>query len=89
MSKKTSDLYAVEATEDGAIIYLVNMSEISYLLDEDDIFGDPETSLNLLLDPDDAIEHFKVTTLAKIAHLRSEADFLMDSLKSIQPMEEL
>lgn len=75
---KTMDLYFVEASENEPIIYLAIVPYISYLLNEDG-------SEN----PNSAIEYFKVNTLAKIAHLRAEADFLMDNLKSIQPMEDL
>ena len=75
---KTMDLYFVEASENEPIIYLAIVPYISHLLNEDGFEN-----------PNDAIEHFKVNALAKIAHLRAEADFLMDNLKSIQPMEDL
>lgn len=87
-------LYFIEPTEDEPIIFMdANVTEITLemtpMLDNDDIFDHPEQAIGLFLDPDEAIEQFKAFALAKIAHLRAEADFLMDNLKSIQPMEDL
>jgi len=90
--KPDLDLYFVEATEEGPIIFLdTSGTEIIYsiLLDEDDVFEHPEQTIALFLDPNEAIERFKAFALAKIAHLRAEADFLMNNIKSIQPMEDL
>lgn len=81
---KTMDLYFVEADEGEPIIYFApdtNLTKIRNDWDTEAPLFHPE--------PEEAIGIFAVYALSQIAHLRAEADFLMDNLKSIQPMEDL
>lgn len=74
-----NNLYFIELSEEGPIIYLETGDITLEAAEKTVYFANPEV----------AIEHFKTTTLCLIAHYRAKADYLMDNLKSIQPMEDL